>query len=74
MDIEFLDAVHASEVFKAFYWDSRAACDELKEGCPEFHIERFKYLEKPDDYLIVFDVVDELGISSEVLNVDGWSS
>ena len=39
VDVEALHAVHASQVLESFHRHAGAACDELDEGCPQFHVE-----------------------------------
>ena len=74
VDVEPLHSVHAPQVLEALHRHPRAACDELDEGCSEFHVEALEDFEEPYDDWIVFHVIYQLCIAAEVLDVDGGAS
>ena len=46
----------------------------MQESSSEFHVELFKDLEEPDYDLVVFEVVDQIGVPPQILNIDGRPS
>lgn len=74
MDIEFLSPIHSSQLLEPFHWYPRGSCYKLQESSPEFHVKLFQDLKQPDNDLVVFEVVDQIGVPPQVLDVDGGSS
>ena len=74
MDVEFLSSVHSSQLLESLDWHPWGSCYELQESSSEFHVKLFKDLKEPDYDLVVFEVVDQIGVPPQILNIDGRPS